>query len=201
LNFTWKGDTLIARTNSPLIIENRSLGYKVKCYLNKFFYIKKEVRHFYDVSSYFSDLEPYSADEKEKWEQNRKRAYIGSLEHFLYSLVKGNYMNEGFQVFFDFVRPDLNNSTLQSERTFRDKILRPSEVYNNQYILHFNNYLKVVYNTNQISWIKLDNVEISIDQWGYPTTTLPFIKMGYWGNYGIADQLPKYYNIDRHESR
>lgn len=94
--FFEKTDTMLtARASEPLLIENRALGYRLKYVLNEFRYEYTEHRVQYDGDAVFEPLKGTARD-RIRWEENRRRAYRGSLMHFMRALHRGNLTDEGF---------------------------------------------------------------------------------------------------------
>lgn len=87
-----ENDILYAYTSEPLKIINENLGYEITYFLKHF------EASFYDVLysglPVFEELPADSIEQKKEWEENRLRAYMGSLRHFLramsesYELIK-----------------------------------------------------------------------------------------------------------------
>ena len=77
-----------------LIIENNALGYRVD-YLLEEFRFENGLKMNLGKAKY-SDLETKSRRRYSKWEVERDRAYYGSPQHFLKSLIEGELTEEGF---------------------------------------------------------------------------------------------------------
>lgn len=82
-----------ATSKEPLIIENRALGYRL-------IYILQDFESTFDYVKFagiprFEELEPNSTEELEMWQQNRNRAYLGSLRHFLSELCNNFELTRG----------------------------------------------------------------------------------------------------------
>lgn len=75
-----------AHASSLLKIENRALGYLIELQLEEFQLIGKQLRISY--FPYYSDLDPENNEQILMWEEERDRAYKGSLRHFLKFLVE-----------------------------------------------------------------------------------------------------------------
>ncbi len=97
--FVYKQDgKLIALTAKPVEVVNEALGYKIFYDLKEFEvnYLRGQVLT--SGIPRFEELVPSSAREKRKWERERDRAYYGSFEHFLRSLVNRNLSNNFFHI-------------------------------------------------------------------------------------------------------
>ena len=82
--------------NDKLYIENYALGYAVSYILEEFTFINGTKT--YIGKAQFSELEPKSRKQNTKWEEARGKAYYGSVNHFLNSLIQGKVAEEGFLV-------------------------------------------------------------------------------------------------------
>lgn len=79
-----------------LFVENRALGYRIGYLLEEFRFengLKVNIG-----SAKFEELETKSRKKYNKWEAARERAYNGSSQHFLNSMINGNVADEGFAV-------------------------------------------------------------------------------------------------------
>ncbi len=86
---------LVITADDFLIIENNALGYRIKYLLNKFIFHTDYGIAYYDGSAYFEELEG-TKEQQAKWEENRKKAYLGSSRHFLRAAMNNRSRAEGF---------------------------------------------------------------------------------------------------------
>lgn len=86
LDFAGERRTFTATAQEPLLIENRALGYRLYYVLDRFEYSGDYL--VYAGYPRFEALVPASAAEAARWQENRRRAYHGSLRHFLATLVE-----------------------------------------------------------------------------------------------------------------
>lgn len=93
-----EGDRItLAVAREPLEIENFALGYRVFFYLKKF---EMGPDHFQLLgNTRFENLQAEDEGEKQKWETNRARAYLGSERHLFHAIVQGTTEKEGFQLY------------------------------------------------------------------------------------------------------
>jgi hypothetical protein len=197
LEFNWTNSyTLVASAKSPLMIRNDALGYQIRCILAFFSLDTKHEKWSWAVKPEFKPLSTTDADVIESCNENRKRAFFGSLTHFLLSLSRKNLHNDLFCAYF-VDRP--------GRRSARRESVRMSEPYENlffygetphQYILNFKDCLCIVYNMTDISWLQLKLDEVIIDKFGYPQTTNSFEVYGQWLTRGVANSLPFYFVPD-----
>lgn len=82
--------------NDKLYIENYALGYSISYMLEEFTFINGTKT--YIGKAQFTELEPKSRKQNSKWEAAREKAYLGSVNHFLNSLIEGRVAEEGFLV-------------------------------------------------------------------------------------------------------
>ena len=88
---------ILARSNSPVKIENKALGYYIYQDLDDFdFY---EGKLYYGGSTRFELMKPSSEQEQKKWRANQKEAYQGSLKQLLTSMVTDSVRENGFKIF------------------------------------------------------------------------------------------------------
>ncbi len=78
-----------------LVIENKSLGYRIKYLLEYFEYNFKTKVIYYAGYPFFEDLKAGVARQK-KWAKAREIAYKGSMQHFFKSLYENKINEEGF---------------------------------------------------------------------------------------------------------
>jgi hypothetical protein len=97
--FNKKSSTLRAFTDETLVIENKSLGYRVKYDLIQFEFDLVKRTFFYQGYPFFEELNPSAkTNVKYRWENNREDSYRGSLMHFMRSLYRNRLSEEGFEV-------------------------------------------------------------------------------------------------------
>lgn len=115
---TEKEGSLEAQATQPLVIENKALGYRLHYQLTHFDSFRQATH--YGGTSRFEALRPEHAEQTERWERNRQKAYRGSVRHLLASLVAGTYQQQGFLVYeanFDVpVDPSIPLAQLGRER-------------------------------------------------------------------------------------
>jgi hypothetical protein len=88
---------LTARSNSPLIIENRALGYIIHQDLYDFDFFEGKV--YYGGNTRFELMKPENDEQAKQWRDNQKAAYRGSLKQLLTSMVTDSLRENGFRVF------------------------------------------------------------------------------------------------------
>ncbi len=102
-------NSIKAYSDTPLIIINKMLGYKISFELGEFFYDENNGRTFYYGYTRFEEM-----GDKNSWVKNRKRCYYGSTVHFYRSLIANDLKKQGYQVYL--IKP-LHFSTDSSSKT------------------------------------------------------------------------------------
>jgi len=85
-----------ADARAPLRFENRALGYRVTYYLKEFEQNGSVVR--WDGEPVFEALVPQDSTQAREWATNRRRAFEGSLRHFLLALTNDRLEEEHFEI-------------------------------------------------------------------------------------------------------
>ncbi len=212
--------TFTASVRKPLHIDNLALGYHIEYFLSLF--REEESRPTIGVSfsgpvlmfegqPKYTNLRPSSPDDSVRWKENRNRAFNGSLRHFLISLFNKELEQEGFIIR---LLPGLSPSTSDPRTRWRvaeSDILRDGPK-SHEKLLHFKGYLEVEYirepveygydllrkrgTDGQVSWIKLNYDEVTVDSRGLIKDWFPTRISGYWAWKRIADSLPQDYDAE-----
>jgi len=101
LNYDERNGILTASSVDFLIIENKSLGYRLKYLLQNFTlnnYDENNKSFSYAGSVFFERLTG-TPQEEAQWQTARQEVYENSQLHFLRSALNNNIENEGFRVF------------------------------------------------------------------------------------------------------
>ncbi len=199
-----ESDKLKATAAEPLEIENRSLGYKITFYLEKF-ETANSLTVYYGVPKF----EPLKTTQKRmqvRWRRNRQTTYRGSLYHFLRSLVYQNWEQEGFLAYHDIRKVPSNRFyDLVGQRLIPIQVaelIRPSRNPAEREFA-FNGKLEIIYTRKraepplrykdinyQSSTIEMNVPAFDIHVDGWATGILPLKISGDLSNYRIADLLP-----------
>ncbi|HYG38653.1 MAG TPA: carboxypeptidase-like regulatory domain-containing protein [Cytophagales bacterium] len=208
-----KKGKLVATADKPIEVENKSLGYKVFFYLKRFELEKNNVGLFLGDTR-FEELIPKNSKEAEKWERNRRKAYLGSSHHFFKSLVNGTWKKEGFLVYGVQATTSPHRSS-----TFSEHIGTTFMEYGEKEVANFINSAGTNYEKNiilphriqifytkespitllykDILWqgtlIKMLKKEIPVNIDGRIYDPLSFEMAGYWVDEGVADMFPYNY--------
>lgn len=91
------GGALVARTEAPLVVENRALGYRVVYDLTEYQSLGDAV----DFRGYarFEALGARDDAERARWAAARRRAYAGSFAHFVHTLAADGLGESAFRVY------------------------------------------------------------------------------------------------------
>ncbi|MBU6121012.1 carboxypeptidase-like regulatory domain-containing protein [Hymenobacter siberiensis] len=98
VDFDADKNVLTASSPTYVQVDNQALGYRIKYYGLQFdYYFSKNLVKFYGQPA-FEEMSPRNEQEQLQWEQNRAKAYRGSLTHFLKSVHDNQVSAEGFLV-------------------------------------------------------------------------------------------------------
>ena len=191
LDFFEESPHLVATAREPLEIENRALGYHVRCVLVHFAF-SKETMQFIVLTSY-SNLTPRDKAEEEEWNARRLSTFRGSQRHFLVTLLRKNTKGEGFEV--NRITKNMTRRAYARPIGFDvdpDTLMKPGE-FAHQNMLSFPDLLQVVYYTNslpQISLIEMNRPRLVVYPNGHMEDPLGIWTYGYWSSQRFADMLP-----------
>jgi hypothetical protein len=87
-----------AFSETPLIIENRELGYRIYFDLIEFYYDREEQRTYYAGYSRFEELDK-DGEPRKKWIKNREQIYRGSTMHFYHSMLANTLEEQQFAIY------------------------------------------------------------------------------------------------------
>ncbi|MGY4383661.1 hypothetical protein ACVWYN_000680 [Pedobacter sp. UYP24] len=205
LEFSTDKKLLKAYTQDFLIIENPNLGYHIKYLLSTFQYNSMADATFYDGECIFEDMQGTAA-EKQLWDANRKKAYQGSLMHYLRALHTNTTREEGFLTYL------IHNLLIPL-------VIAPSPVFTEQLITRTDsnflkfNYKKRLYMLYDKKKALADDkpsgktqiivdvaptgsillLDADIDKRGSYAAYKSVLIQGFWGTKRLGDQLPYEY--------
>ena len=122
VKLTLEDGRLEAHASEPLVIDNQALGYRLYFDMLHFDSFKRSTH--YAGASRFEAMIPTNAEQADRWERNRNRAYQGSIRHLMASLVAGNSEQEGFLVY----KALFDAPADPAQRIIRLTFERPTEV-------------------------------------------------------------------------
>jgi hypothetical protein len=214
--------SIAAYADTPLVIINKMLGYKISYNLVEFLYDDATGQnYFYGYARYD---EP---GDSKRWIKNRQRCYYGSTLHFYRSLIAHDLYRQGFGVFL--LQP-VKDTLLKSNPVGDANKLPFSPVVpvpmtevqilyidsTNNYSIRLNGQLLVQYNKNtatqnylnqQIymegnldkgveSRILFKTSPIELNSEGVPSDATSIEYTGYWMYEKLANKLPYNYQPD-----
>lgn len=212
---------LRASAHAPLQIENRALGYRITYFLKEFEATSTTTR--WDGEPLFEELMPIDSAEATRWAENRRRAYYGSLRHFLQALLAGGVREEGFRLYR--LPPERLSASSgvafgrASERRLRtgaERLLDGAEA-EGQRRLRFRGRLEIIYTgepesraflrwrrrfserpaDRQTSFLTLNDDAVTIDRTGEFVEPYGATQYGYFAFEGLADLVPKDYRPEQ----
>jgi len=170
----------------PIKIRDNALGYLMGCTIISFEIDNQNTFYTYSLKTRFIDIANGESTNTVIWMVNRRRAYVGSLRHFLYSAVTTNKFSN-----FDVA---LVKKTDYKEKgtvvkTGDEIISRPDE--QSDYKLTFNGLLRVRYKYEMdFSWLKISGSDTYINTNGYLVDPLSVIQYGNRAFGGLSRLLP-----------
>lgn len=181
LVFSKDKKTLYGYSNKPIVINNRYLGYKIKYYLNQFYYRRDTV--FFQGSYYFKEIKIIDSIALKKIKKHRKSVYLGSKMHFIRALYNNRLKEERYTV--------LEGNRL---KFVADSVLNKKH---NNYI-KIKDFLIIYFRDDDNAVTKLyqltDSIYISKNGYYSPYGIL---WKGYMGNQRIPELLPFDYKPDK----
>lgn len=193
-----KKSVFSANTDNTLIFKNILLGYIVSVDIDEFKAINDNV--YYKLSLVFEEMKPENIKQKTAWENNRIKAYKGSLKHYLYSLINQNSVKNGFRSRqIPRVEPGYKDLVNGKEIDSLDKMLLKTEKPN-YYKVNFPEFLLVLYSKGSFfssaisSKLEFNGKDTYVDIYGNlfdPNFNL--LQYGEWSKKRFADVLPTNY--------
>lgn len=201
-----------AEALAPLQIENRALGYRIIYYLNEFIHSGTRTR--WDGEPLFMEMTPADSAQADYWEENRRKAFMGSLRHFMISLVEGRAEEEGFIV-YNLRRETYGYSGRNKYRTGSQRLLNPGDE-DHIWKMRFGGQLEIIYteaeehpryiewardiyrrpNNIQTSYFELNERNITVDPDGEVKEPYGATRFGYFAFHRLADENPREYRPD-----
>ena len=141
------------QAQKPVVIENRALGYRIRYFLKEFEKRGPVVR--WDGEPLFEPLSPKDSTQAAAWRRNRRKAYWGSLRHFLRALIDDRLEAEQFDL-YRLPRASAFRFTNRADRipADRDDIFEPGP--DSTYLLDSYDRLEVLYRGKSESEAYLD---------------------------------------------
>ncbi len=84
----------------PLIIENNALGYTIKYELDSLVHEYNSTMTVYTGYPLFEEMKSADSVQQHSWQEARRKAYYGSVLHFMRSLYNHQIVNAGYEIQF-----------------------------------------------------------------------------------------------------
>jgi hypothetical protein len=109
-----KSRKLTVNAVEPLIITNKALGYNLEYRLESFsFDWTTNIISYYGYP-FFREMPTDDSGRQQKWESNRRYAYLGSMMHFMRSLYQGHLQQDGFIIEHEIQVPNIEKQRVKS---------------------------------------------------------------------------------------
>ncbi|NOT92974.1 carboxypeptidase-like regulatory domain-containing protein [Ferruginibacter sp.] len=221
--FTADSNTIYAYADTPLIITNKLLGYKITFDLIEFYFdVNKKNTSFSGFTRY------EEMGDSKKWIKRRKQNYYGSTMHFYRSLINKNLETEGFSI-FEIKKPEIKKDPVDyAENLYMDEDtvlaipIRSANILfidtiSNEYYLQFTNRVMVQFfkNTRLKHYYTIESEsnrsysnfgftafmdmltdKVELDAKGIIRNPMAVVYNGFWLYEKIANQLPSNYQPD-----
>lgn len=216
-HFDKESRILTAKARETLFIENFGLGYTIHFVLAKF-ELRRDGSCTYLGSAHFTPMIAENKSIAESWKTNRKRAYIGSLQHFLRTLTNESLVEEGFVVqscssmYPVEYEEDVDNILIGHRNPLGSELLVYPGRFQYERRFWFNNILHIAFTeeaeshaygttidprytpkTFQQSWIRLLKEGTLFNNLGYLNDPESLIVHGYWAFERESEALPNDY--------
>ena len=192
LSFHHANDTLVARADSVLQIDNEALGYRLSVVLREFIWNTNMDYGRYLIYPYFRPKQARDAEEQERWDKNRKKAYEGSLKQFLHSLYTGGAEAQEYTIFSGSFKKLMSG---QGHRVSPNEFNLESMAGTPFKTLQFLGQLRVEYghrwvDLSSASFISLPHSYALIDSLGNLFDPFSIEVSGRWAKNRLAELLP-----------
>ena len=175
LDFERDKQVLYASAEEPLIVENKSLGYKITFNLADFVISGVGYGHRFVGNPYYEYLPVEDEATREEIARRRDELYEGSMIHFFRSAAKGITRKEGFKTY---VAPGAYWKTPEAMRLAKvhddfkvalDTLIFESEDPDKRYLmLRSGDYLHVTYAKERMHNTYMIDMRIHTDYWKHP---------------------------------
>jgi len=211
LYFINKGIGIFFNKPFTLEIQNHYTGYTLN-YAVQDYYVGVESEDFILGYMRFEEMTPIDQSQKEEWKKNREKAYYGSLNHFLKSLIEGDFTNEGYEARITNLSPFDASKRRKIKRAkvdtlfgknITDRFIISDTEFDNIKKIEFDEFLEFEYWNEttekggpQKSWLKLREKEILVYDNGVLVDPTSVFLFGYLIWEGLYEILPLDYLPD-----
>ncbi|WP_285008896.1 carboxypeptidase-like regulatory domain-containing protein [Pedobacter faecalis] len=195
-------------TDDFLIIDNQSLGYRIKYLLRHFRFNQATGTTSYDGQCIFEELEGSEA-QKAVWQENRKLAYEGSLMHYFRAFYNNQLREEGFLTYS--IKNGVNPMQIDPRPVLLDQIAYRAD--STFVTIELPSRMYTVFDRKKAASADRNMDKESLEQYMEKTGSImkPYLKQakidakgsyvdyrsflisGFWGRKRIGDQLPYEY--------
>ena len=179
-----------AKCTKPIIIINKALGYKIECQLLHF--LCNDTRKESNCEFYpkFSELIPENEIQKERWNENRKIAYISSLRRFLLSVMKQKAVSDKYGLYLAQRTYNIKKVPISKMMYGKENIIQFDST-SRSFLLSFKGFLYVNnFITKEPSWIFLPFGNAGLGRDGYPINPMSIQVFDTFARQGLANLLP-----------
>lgn len=221
LSFHVNAGTFVATAEGPVEVENRAMGYRILYFLRTYEMSGDETRQ--EGEALFSEMEPESEEQHQRWLAARKEAYEGSSRHLFRQLFHADTKGAGFFLYAaNRPRPPREDATwrqnLAAPTPTPQFAIQPNELTSpgpsaRERYVSFDRYIEVVYTKQsetrayrtwqglpevirddyQRSWITLARDSVLVDSDGGVLDAYGVVYYGYMAFERLADLVPKEY--------
>lgn len=216
INFTQSGNTLFAKSDSPIEISNAGLGYKIVFYLNNF--LSNNKGYTIQGPAQFVEMLTGDGDQAFAWNANRQQTYLGSSRHLFKAIVENRIDGEGFQLYTNkpfaediLVRSPYFKSELGKKVVPFDTvgILHPLTKEGDRYVISLKGTVEVHYRGKRalirtyrdiaypVSWMEIRGGQVMVNKEGNPFNPADVIVSGDMNADRVARMLPLNYQPAR----
>jgi hypothetical protein len=204
--FSKKRNRLKVIADSPLVVANNALGYNIKYAVDSFMYEYTTSTTAYVSYPLFEEMTGTQA-QQQVWKENRKKAYYGSVLHFMRSLYTKTLDDQGFEVQF-LVKGGNGEQSIHLKNMYAALNYTKVDSTNTVEFMPNQPDMVVIYRTAkpeaayllfdpgakkdfQVSYLSITPSQaITIENNGYYYDQFDIITNGYWGFQKIANMLP-----------
>jgi hypothetical protein len=144
----------------PIIIVNKALGYRMEYRLEAFSYDLPTQDFSYYGFLFFQEMTAVDSAQQQDWIANRRRAYLGSMRHFIRSLYSGRLREEGFIIAHEVKVPNKEkeriNAIYKQEVVRRGSIPGDTPFHYRKVLRQPDYFIKTLYNYDSLVTINSD---------------------------------------------
>src|SRR5580658_5536902 len=162
LRFHFDGNNrkLAVSAAEPIIIVNKALGYRMEYRLEAFSYDLPTQDFSYYGFLFFQEMTAVDSAQQQDWIANRRRAYLGSMRHFIRSLYSGRLREEGFIIAHEVKVPNKEkeriNAIYKQEVVRRGSIPGDTPFHYRKVLRQPDYFIKTLYNYDSLVTINSD---------------------------------------------